>query len=52
MREQDDDFHKQRHEYNREINHLRNMLNEREQMLEGVVGDKKYVKYFILFYFY
>ena len=43
MKEQDDDFNKQRQEYNREIKHMRNLLNEREALLEGVVGEKKLV---------
>ena len=41
MREQDDDFNAQRHEFQREITHLRSLLREREAMMEALVMDKK-----------
>ena len=41
MKEQDDDFNTQRQEFHREIVHLRNMLKEREQMMESVAMEKK-----------
>ena len=41
MKEQDDDFNMQRQEFHREMAHLRNMLKEREQMMETVIMEKK-----------
>ena len=43
LREQDDDFNKQRQEFQREILHLRQMLAEREQTMELVAAEKRSV---------
>ena len=41
MKEQDDDFNKQRLEYEREIKHLRLLLRERQEMIDSALGDKR-----------
>ena len=43
MKEQDDDFNKQRQEYEREIKHLRLLLRERQEVIDSVLGDKRWV---------
>jgi len=47
MKEQDDDFNKQRLEYEREIKHLRLLLRERQEMIDSALGDKRWA---LLFY--
>ncbi|KAK2147817.1 hypothetical protein LSH36_532g01045 [Paralvinella palmiformis] len=44
MKEQDDDFNKQRLEYEREIKHLRLLLRERQEMIDSALGDKRRVE--------
>ena len=50
MKEQDMSFNQLKHEYEREIKHLRVLLQEREEMMQMVAGEKKYV--LLLYYLF
>ena len=41
LKEQDEDFNRQRQELEREIKHLRLLLRERDEMLDSATGQKK-----------
>ena len=43
MKERDSDFSQQRHEYERELKHLRLMLKEKQQVLDLMSGEKRSV---------
>ena len=41
MKQQDTDFVQQKHEYEREIKHLRHLVREKEDAVYSLNGEKK-----------